>query len=125
MIDAGLSLQPYLDTVCARLIAMKSVLGASLSALRLGVPFQVAQFGMRVEPAVLHGAEVLASYDVGFLLVSSKLNSAHYGAFKALLSLGTGFSLGNTRLAMQIMAPRARLLTLPGNGVVGPAIVLA
>ena len=139
-IDVNLSLQPHLDSTCARVLAMTSELGASLSSLGLGVPLQVAQFNSRVEPAVLHGAEILASCDLGFSIVASRLNASQYRAFKALVAVGNDLSLGDggqarlfaelgvhvrlgARLALRVMAARARVLALPPGNTIEPAVL--
>ena len=119
---------------------MTSELGASLSSLGLGVPLQVAQFNSRVKPAVLHGAEILASCDLGFSVVASRLNASQYRAFKALVAVGNDLSLGDggqarlfaelgvhvrlgARLALRVMAARARVLALPPGNTIEPAVL--
>ena len=141
-IDVNLSLQPHLDSTCARVLAMTSELGASLSSVGLGVPLQVAQFNSRVEPAVLHGAEILASCNLGFSFVASRLNAAQYRAFKALIAVGNDLGLGDggqarlfaelgvpvrlgARLALRIMATRARILALPPGNTIEPTVLVS
>ena len=66
------------------------------------MPQLVAQFSSRVEPAVLHGAEILASHVLGFPYVCN-INQAQYQAFKALLSAGRDFSLGASGQAKRLL----------------------
>ena len=141
-LDTALSLSPQLELVCCRVQTLSQQLGAALWGLGFGMPQLVAQFSSRVEPAVLHGAEILASHVLGFPYVCKRINQAQYQAFKALLSAGRDFSLGasgqaklfaslgvqlrlGTRLGMRICMTRARLLSLQSGHPVEAALEAA
>ena len=141
-LDTALSLSPQLELVCCRVQTLTQQLGAALWGLGFGMPQLVAQFSSRVEPAVLHGAEILASHVLGFPYVCKRVNQAQYQAFKALLSAGRDFSLGasgqaklfaslgvqlrlGTRLGMRICMTRARLLSLQNGHPVEAALEAA
>ena len=95
VIDEDLSLQCLLDRTCAKLIKGAQELSTQMNDIGLGIPFQSAQFSIRVESSALHGAELLASYGGGWRHAAQKLNDAMYVAAKALLGLQKGTSLGS------------------------------
>ena len=89
------------------------------------------QVALRIESAVLHGCEALASASPGWPQVARRLNNAHYRCLKSILgiegaSLGTGgyarvmLALGidlriSTKVALRILSARGRLLSLPST----------
>ena len=141
-IDAGLTLQLQLDVVCARCMALTAELSASLSSLGVGLPLLIAQFESRVMPSILYGAEVLASCDLGWSLVTKRLNEAQYNAFKLLLGAGQDLSLGSggqaklfwllgltrrlgTELGKRVCTSKARLLLLGPDSCVNTVVTAA
>ena len=141
-IDNGLTLQPLLDKILAKLVNGARELATNVTAAGFGLPYVCAQFPSRVENAALYGCELLASYAAGWSGVARALNDAQYRAAKCLLGMSPGLSLGakghvrvlcetrfftrlSSKVALRIILARARLLALPVCNPVGEIVKAA